>query len=70
LISIEDYSDLDTLLELEYEFNQESISGSNSDTDEHENLKPKLSETIEEFDNALWNPQAQLQAQLNAAYLA
>src|SRR5439155_24774700 len=65
---MEDYSDSDTSSESEYESDQESAS--DYDTDEHENLEPELSETIEEFDNAPWNPQAQLQAQLNAARLA
>ena len=39
-----------------------------TDEDElHENVEPELSRTInEEFDNAPWNPQAQLQAQLHA----
>jgi hypothetical protein len=70
---MEDYSDLDTSSESEYESDQESASASASDcdTDENENLEPEPSEIIdEEFDNAPWNPQAQLQAQLNAARLA
>ena len=69
---MEDYSDSDTSLESEYESDQQSTYGSNCDTDElYENLEPELSETInDEFENAPWNPEAQLQAQLNTTYLA
>ena len=72
LIPMEDYSDLDTSSESEYESEQESVTGSNSDTDEvYENLEPELSKTIhDEFENAPWNPEAQLKAQLNTARLA
>jgi hypothetical protein len=56
---MENYSDSDTSSESEYESDQESISRSNYDIDEHENLEPELSETInEEYNNAPWNPQA------------
>jgi hypothetical protein len=70
--SIEDYSNSDTSSESEYESDQESIPGSDSDTDElPENLEPELSEIIhDEYKNAPWNPEAQLQAQLNTARLA
>jgi hypothetical protein len=69
LISIEDYSDSDVSLESEYESDQESTPESDCDTDE--NLEPELSETIyDEYENAPWNPEAQLQAQLNTARLA
>jgi hypothetical protein len=69
---MEDYSDSDTSLELEYESNQGSIPESNSEEDElHKNLEPNLSEPIyKEYDNALSNPQAQLQARLEAQRLA
>jgi hypothetical protein len=69
---MDDYSDSDSSLESEYESDQESISESNSDTDErYENLEPELSEIIHnEYKNASWNPEAQLQAQFNATQLA
>ena len=72
LISIEDYSDLDTSSESEYESEQESTHGSDCDSDElYKNLEPELSKTIyDEYENAPWNPQAQLQAQLNTTCLA
>ena len=69
---MEDYSDSDTSSESEYESDQESTHGSDGDTDElYENLEPELSETIhDEYENAPWNPEAQLQAQSNATCLA
>jgi hypothetical protein len=69
---MEQYSDSDTSSGSEYESDQESTPESNSDTDELlENLEPKLSETIhDEYENAPWNPEAQLKAQLNTARLA
>ena len=62
---MEDYSDLDASLESEYEPDQGSTPGSNSEEDElSENLEPELSEIVqEEYSNAPWNPDAQLQAQ-------
>jgi hypothetical protein len=65
---MEAHSDSDTSSESEYESDQESTPGSNSDTDElHENLEPELSEIIHnEYKNAPWNPEAQLQARLQA----
>jgi hypothetical protein len=70
LISMEDYSDSDTSSESEYESDQESTPGSDCDTD-NENLEPELSETIhDEYENAPWNPEAQLQAQYNTTRLA
>ena len=63
---MESYSDSDTSSELEYETDQESIPESNNDIDDlFENLEPKFSETTydnNEYKNALWNPEAQLQA--------
>lgn len=57
---MEDHSDSDTSLESEF--------GSKDELEENE---LEISETIyEEFNNALWNPQAQLQAQLNTTKLA
>jgi hypothetical protein len=69
---MEDYSDLDTSSESEYESDQESTHRSNGDTDElYENLEPELSETIhDKYENAPWNLEAQLQAQSNATRLA
>src|SRR6266487_2776916 len=69
---MEDYSDSDTSSESEYNSDQMSITGSDYDEDEPtENLEPELSETIyKEYNNCAWNPQAQLQAQLNATCLA
>src|ERR1700716_457361 len=70
LISMEDYSDLDTSSESEYESDQEPIPESDCDT-EDKNLEPELSETIhDEYKNAPWNPEAQLQAQSNTTCLA
>ena len=57
------------MLELEYK-SQESTPRSDCDTDD-ENLEPEPSEAIhDEYENAPWNPEAQLQAQLNTARLA
>jgi hypothetical protein len=69
---MENYSDSDTSSESEYESDHESTPGSDSDTVElHENLEPELSETIyDEYENAPWNPEAQLQAQFNTTRLA
>jgi hypothetical protein len=75
---MEDYSDSDTSLESECESNQEPSPGSDYDADEsYENLEPELSEIIhdkyneyDEYENAPWNPEAQLQAQFNATRLA
>jgi len=55
---MEDYSDSDTSSESEYESDQGSTPRSDSEEDKpSENLEPELSE---EFNNAPWNPQAQL----------
>jgi hypothetical protein len=61
---MESYSDSDTSSESDYESSQGSTPGSDCDDDElSENIKPELSEPIdEEYDNAPWNPQAQLDA--------
>jgi hypothetical protein len=62
---VENYSNSDTSSESEYESSEESTAGSNCDEDE--NLEPELSEMIhDEYRNAPWNPEAQLQAQLHA----
>jgi hypothetical protein len=70
---MENYSDLDTSLESEYESSQGSVAGSNCDEDEpSQNLEPEHSEIYDddEHENALWNLEAQLHAQLHAAQLA
>ncbi len=60
---MENYSDLDTSSESEYESNQGSIAGSDYDEDElSQDLELELSEIYEEYGNAPWDPQAQLQA--------
>jgi hypothetical protein len=41
---MEDYSDLDTSSESEYESDQESALGSDGDIDKNQNLKPEFSE--------------------------
>ena len=59
---MENYSDLDTSSESEYDSSQGSEVGSDCGDDElNENLEPELSQ-IEEFENAPWDPQAQLDA--------
>jgi hypothetical protein len=75
LISIENYSNSDTLSESEYESDQGSALGSGCDEDEPtENLEPELSATIHDHDyDAYYSPltvEAQLQAQHNATLLA
>jgi hypothetical protein len=61
---MEDYSDSDTSSESEYESDQGSTPRSDSEEDELENVEPEPSEPIyKEYDNALQNPQAQLEAQ-------
>jgi hypothetical protein len=70
---MEEYSDLDTFSESKYKSGQESSTGSDYDDDEpSDNLELELSETLwhEEYNNAPWNPQARLQARLQAYRLA
>ena len=66
-VSMEDYSDSDTSLESEYESDQGFTPWFDSEGDElNENLEHELSELVyhsEEYNNAAWNLQAQLQAQ-------
>jgi hypothetical protein len=65
---MEDYSDSNTS-ESECESNQESSPGSDYDGDEScENFEPELSEYNEsdEYENAPWNPEAQLHADIKA----
>ena len=64
---MENYSDSDTSSELEYKSSQGSVAGSNCDKDElSQNLEPELSEICNKYESAPWNPEAQLQAQLQA----
>jgi hypothetical protein len=64
---MENYSDSDTSSESEYESSQGSAVESDCDEDElSQNLKPEPSEFHDEYENALWDPEAQLQAQLQA----
>ena len=69
---MENYSDLDTSLESEY--NSDGGSAAMSDCDENENqdqdLEPEPSEYYDEYRNIPWNPDAQIQAQLDDAQLA
>jgi hypothetical protein len=74
---MENYSDSDTSSESEYESGRSSAAGSDCDEDEDEDepsqnlgLEPELSEFHDEYENALWNPEVQLHAQLHAAQLA
>jgi hypothetical protein len=62
---MENYSDSDTSSESEYESGQGSEAGSDCDDDElSQNLEPEFSEFHDEYENALWDPKAQLQAEL------
>jgi hypothetical protein len=67
---MQNYSDSDTSSESEYESGQGSEAGSNCEDELSQNLEPELSEFRDEYENAPWNPEAQLQAQLDAARLA
>jgi Transposase IS4 len=69
---MEDYSDSDTSSESEYNSDQGSTHSSDHDEDEPtEDLEPENSEPVhDEYENAPWNLQAQLQARLNKARLA
>jgi hypothetical protein len=68
---MEDYSNSDTSSESEYTSSQGSAPGSDYDDDEpSQNFEPEPSEFYDEYENALWNPAAQLQAQLHTAQLA
>jgi hypothetical protein len=58
---MEDSSDSDALSESDYGSGKDSSLGSDCDMEEpSENLEPEPSETLEEYNNAPWNPQAQL----------
>jgi hypothetical protein len=65
---MENYSDLDTSSESEFD----SINGSiaESDDDESQDLEPEPSKYYDEYQNAPWTPQAQIQAELTTMQLA
>jgi hypothetical protein len=68
---MENYSDSDTSSESEYESGQGSEAGSDCDDNElSQNLEPEFSKFHDKYENALWDPKAQLQAELHAAQLA
>ena len=66
---MENYSDSDTSSESEYDSGVGSAAESNYDEDEP-SLEPEPSEDYDEYRNTLWNPDAQIQAQLDDAQLA
>jgi hypothetical protein len=79
LITMENYSDSDTSSESEYDSGGGSAAGSDCDEDEpsqdqdqdqDQDLEPEPSEDYEEYRNTLWNPDAQIQAQLDDSKLA
>jgi hypothetical protein len=61
---MENYSDLDTSLESDYESSQGSAARSDCDEDENES---EPSEFYDEYENAPWNLESQFQSQLDAA---
>jgi len=65
---MENYSDLDTSSESEFD----SINGSIAelDNDESQDLEPEPSKYYDEYQNAPWTPQAQIQAELTTMQLA
>jgi hypothetical protein len=72
LITMENYSDSDTSSESEYDSGGGSTAVSDCDEDEpSQDLEPEPSEDYDEkYRNTLWNPDAQIQAQLDDAQLA
>jgi hypothetical protein len=68
---MENYSDLDTSSESEYESNHGSVAGSDYDEDElSQSLEPELSDFDNEYKGTTWTPEAQLHAQLDTTQLA
>src|SRR5437667_5331968 len=72
---MENHSDLDTSSESEYDSGEDSIAVSDCDEDElsqdqDQDLKPEPSEDYDKYRNIPWNPDAQIQAQLDDAKLA
>jgi len=73
LITMENYSDLDTSSESEYNSGEGSTAVSDCDEDElcqDQDLEPEPSEYYDEYMNTPWNPDAQIKVQLDAAQLA
>jgi hypothetical protein len=66
---MENFSDLDTSSESEYDSGGGSAAESDCDKDEL-SLEPEPSRGYSEYRNTPWNPDAQIQAQLDAAQLA
>jgi hypothetical protein len=75
---MENYSDSDTSSESEYNSSGGSAAVSDCDEDENQDqdqdqdqdLEPEPSEYYDEYRNIPWNPDAQIQAQLDDAQLA
>src|ERR1700738_3819148 len=72
---MENYSDLDTSSESEYDSGEDYTAVSDCDEDEpsqyqDQALEPEPSEDYSEYRNTPWNPDAQIQAQLDNAQLA
>jgi hypothetical protein len=70
---MQSYSDSDTSSESEYDSGEGSTAGSDFDEDEpsqDQDLEPEPSEEYDEYRNTLWNPDAQIQAQLANSKLA
>src|ERR1700730_12642741 len=72
LNSMENPGDLDTSSESEYNSGEGSAAVSDCDEDEpcqDQDLEPEPSEYYNEYMNTPWNPDAQIQAQLDDAQL-
>jgi hypothetical protein len=73
---MENYSDSDTSSESEYNSDRDSISISDYEDESSQDLEPEPSEYYndddddDEYKNTPWNPDAQIQAQLDDAKLA
>src|ERR1700722_14280369 len=67
---MENYSDSDTSSESEYESSKGSEARSNCEDELSQDLEPEPSEFYNEYQDALWNPEAQLKSQLHDAQLA
>jgi hypothetical protein len=66
---MENYSDSDTSSESEYDSGGGSAAVSDCDKDEpSQDLEPESSEYYDEYRNIPWNPDAQIQAQLDDAF--
>jgi hypothetical protein len=70
---MENYSDSDTSLESEFDSIKGSIAESDDDESqdlENQDLEPEPSKYHDEYKNVPWNPDAQIQAQLDSVQLA